>query len=72
MVRRRGGHKRAPGMRAPMALPAAVSERWSLDFVHDQLVDGRRFRILAVVEDCTRECDGARRGHLAAVRFRCV
>ena len=30
--------------------------RWSLDFVHDQLTDGRRFRILAVVDDCTREC----------------
>ena len=30
--------------------------RWSLDFVHDQLGDGRRFRILAIVDDCTREC----------------
>lgn len=56
MVRRRGGRKRALGMRAPIALPSAVNERWSLDFVHDQMVDGRRFRILAVVDDCTREC----------------
>lgn len=31
-------------------------ERWSLDFVSDQLNDGRRFRIMAVVDDCTREC----------------
>ena len=31
-------------------------ERWSLDFVSDQLLDGRRFRILVVVDDCTREC----------------
>ncbi len=30
--------------------------RWSLDFVHDQLTDGRRFRILNVVDDVTREC----------------
>ena len=30
--------------------------RWSLDFVADQLTDGRRFRILAIVDDCTREC----------------
>jgi putative transposase len=29
---------------------------WSLDFVSDQLIDGRRFRILTVVDDCTREC----------------
>ena len=32
------------------------NERWSLDFVSDQLTDGRRFRILAIVDDCTREC----------------
>jgi putative transposase len=56
MVRRRGGRKRALGSRAPIALPCAANERWSLDFVHDQLVDGRRLRILSVVDDCTREC----------------
>jgi putative transposase len=33
----------------------APNERWSLDFVSDQLTDGRRFRMLAVVDDCTRE-----------------
>jgi putative transposase len=55
-VRRRRGRKRALGSRAPLGLPAAANERWSLDFVHDQLVDGRRFRILSVVDDCTREC----------------
>jgi putative transposase len=56
MVRRRGGRKRALGVRAPIALPSGANQRWSLDFVHDQMVDGRRFRILAVVDDCTREC----------------
>ena len=30
--------------------------RWSLDFVSDTFTDGRRFRILAVIDDCTREC----------------
>jgi putative transposase len=53
MVRRRGGRKRAVGPRAPIALPAVANERWSLDFVPD---GRRRFRILAVVDDCTREC----------------
>ena len=56
MVRRRGGRKRALGTRAPMMLPDGPNVRWSLDFVHDQLGDGRRFRILAIVDDCTREC----------------
>lgn len=55
-VRRRGGRKRALGTRAPLVVPRAPNERWSLDFVSDQFRDGRRLRILAVVDDCTREC----------------
>jgi putative transposase len=55
-VRRRGGRKRALGTRAPMALPQGPNQRWSLDFVSDTLTDSRRFRILAVVDDFTREC----------------
>jgi putative transposase len=55
-VRRRGGRKRALGTRAPLALPQGRNQRWSLDFVADALVDGRRFRILAVVDDFSREC----------------
>ena len=55
-VRRRGGRKRAIGTRAPMLVPFAPNERWSLDFVADQMTDGRRFRVLTVVDDCTREC----------------
>ena len=48
-VRRRGGRKRALGTRRPMVMPLAADQRWSLDFVSDQLTDGRRFRILAIV-----------------------
>ena len=55
-VRRRGGRKRALGTRAPMALPQGPNQRWSLDFLSDAFADGRRFRILAVVDDFTREC----------------
>ena len=55
MVRRRGGRKRALGTRAPMILPHALNQRWSLDFVSDTLSDGRRFRILAIVDDFSRE-----------------
>ena len=39
-----------------MTLPLMPNQRWSLDFVSDQLTDGRRFRVLTVVDDCTREC----------------
>ena len=55
-VRRRGGRKRALGTRAPMTLPQGPNQRWSLDFVSDTLTDGRRLRILTVVDDFSREC----------------
>ena len=56
MVRKRGGRKRALGTRSPMLVPLLPNDRWSLDFVSDQFADGRRFRILAIFDDCTREC----------------
>jgi putative transposase len=39
-----------------MGLPQGKNQRWSLDFVSDTLDSGRRFRILVVVDDFTREC----------------
>lgn len=47
---------RALGTRRPMLLPDAPNIRWSLDFVSDALTDGHRFRVLAVVDDYSREC----------------
>jgi putative transposase len=54
MVRKRCGRKRAFGTRAPMAPALLANQRWSLDFAADQMTDGRRFRVLIVVDDCTR------------------
>jgi len=54
-VRKRGGRKRALGVRAPMTLPCGINQRWSLDFVCDALMDGRRFRILCVIDDFNRK-----------------
>lgn len=56
MVRKRGGRKRAIGSRTPMPVPALPNELWVLDFVADQLVCGRRFRILAIYDVCVRRC----------------
>ncbi len=55
-VRRRKRKRVAAHMRCPITLPAGANERWSMDFVHDQVADGRRFRTLNVVDDFTREC----------------
>lgn len=55
-VCKRCGRKRALGTRQPMVLPDRTNERWSLDFVSDAFTDGRRFRVLAVIDDFSREC----------------
>jgi len=55
-VRRRKGRRRATGNRALAPVLALPNQRWSLDFVHDQLATDRRFRVLDVVDDVTREC----------------
>ena len=47
------------GTRAPILVEARPNARWSLDFVHDQFANGRRFRILNIVDDVTKECLGA-------------
>ncbi len=39
-----------------MAIPQGPNQRWSLDFVSDALEDGRRFRVLNVIDDFSREC----------------
>lgn len=49
-VRRRGGRKRAMDTRRPLEIPLVANQRWSLDFVSDQMTDGRRFRT-----DCDRQ-----------------
>lgn len=37
-------------------MPQGKNQRWSLDFVSDTFANGRRFRMLAIVDDFTREC----------------
>jgi putative transposase len=55
-VRKRKARRKAIGTRAPLLVEARPNARWSLDFVHDQFDCGRRFRVLNIVDDVTREC----------------
>jgi putative transposase len=57
MVRRRRRKKLIRG-RVPMVLPTRPNERWSMDFVSDQLVNGPRFRTLNVLDDYSKRCMG--------------
>jgi putative transposase len=54
-IRRRRRRKRSARPRRVMNVPEAANERWSMDFVHDQLASGRRLRCFTVVDDFTRE-----------------
>lgn len=56
MVKRRKGRKRAVGTRMPLPKSDRINQVWSLDFLSDALSDGRRFRILGVMDQCSREC----------------
>ena len=55
-MRKRRARRRAVGTRAPILVEARPNARWSLDFIHDQFANGRRFRILNIPDDVTREC----------------
>lgn len=59
MVRKRKSRRRAAGLRAPIPVEAKPNARWSLDFEHDQMANGRRFRVLNITDDVTHECLGA-------------
>ena len=58
-VRKRRARRKAVGTRAPILVETKPNARWSLDFVHDQFANGRRFRIFNIVDDVTKECLGA-------------
>lgn len=54
-VRKKTRRKGVAHTGLPLTSPTRANERWSLDFVSDQLANGQRFRILNVVDDGTRE-----------------
>ena len=55
-VRRRKRKRIGLFERKPLPKPTAANVSWSMDFVADGLIGGRRLRCLTIVDDCTREC----------------
>jgi len=55
-LRKRKRRKTAAIERVPLPAARSPNEKWSMDFVTDSVVTGRRFRILTIVDDYSREC----------------
>lgn len=53
---RRRGRKYVTGPRVPLPTPTRPNQRWGMDFISDAFVEGRRFRCLTMVDECSREC----------------
>jgi putative transposase len=54
-LRRRRRRKRLSHLRLVRQAPVAANQAWALDFVHDRLMHGRGFRVLAVIDEWSRE-----------------
>jgi putative transposase len=55
-LRRKKSRKRISHLRVVMDKPVMIHQHWSMDFVSDSLFNGRRFRVLTVVDDLSKEC----------------
>ena len=54
-IRRRRKHRLPERVRQPLINPCSINECWSMDFMTDSLVNGRRFRLLNIMDDYNRE-----------------
>ena len=63
IVRIRRRKRLASAIRVPLTPPVRRNERWAMDFVADSLADGRKFRVLTVVDAFTRECVALEAAH---------
>lgn len=54
-LRKKRKKKRPRHLREAMPVPERQDEVWAMDFVHDQLIDFKRFKALTIIDQCTRE-----------------
>lgn len=54
-LRRKRPKRKGSNLRLPLAVPTEPNQRWSIDFIHDSLFAGRRFKCLTIVDDFSKE-----------------
>ncbi len=54
-IRRRSKKRLPERVKQPLVVPSAPNQCWSLDFMSDALADGRKFRVLNIIDDYNRE-----------------
>lgn len=55
-LRLRKRKRQAAALRVPLPAPTRPNQRWAMDFVFDTLLEGRRFKVLTLIDVFTREC----------------
>lgn len=48
--------KKRPSLRVQMPPATAPNQVWAMDFISDRLADGRKVKILSLIDECTKEC----------------